>query len=92
MSAALSDKATGQALHFDCVLAKIAGEEALEKGDAVAYIGGGRFGIVHFNAHEGGRRGSEGFRGFIIKKILEWEDKEHRSDWRKNIADHYSVT
>jgi hypothetical protein len=91
LSAALSDKATGQAIHFDCVLAKIAGEETLERGDAVSYIGGGRFGIVHFNAQEGGRKSSES-RGFQIKKIFEWEDKEHRAGWRKTIADHYSVT
>jgi hypothetical protein len=92
LSAALSDTATGQAVHFDCVVARIAGEEILEKGDAVTYIGGGRFGIVHFNAQEGGRKSSGRSGNFKIKKILEWEDKEHRADWRKNIADHYSVT
>ncbi|MDR2758970.1 MAG: hypothetical protein LBB78_06295 [Spirochaetaceae bacterium] len=92
LSTALSDKATGQAVHFDCAVAKIAGEETLERGDTITYIGGGRFGIVQFSAQEGGRKGSEGSRNFTIKKILEWEDKEHRADWRKNIADHYSVT
>jgi len=48
LSQAIADKNTGLPLHFDCVAAKIAEGENLEKGDAVTYIGGGRFGIVNF--------------------------------------------
>jgi len=29
---------------------------------------------------------------FIIKKIIEWEDKDKRAEWRSAICDHYSVT
>jgi hypothetical protein len=87
ISSALSDKASGEAVHFDCVIAKIAEAEHLDRGDAVTYIGGGRFGIVHYN-----NPSDQGTRNFQIKKILEWEDKEHRAEWRKTIADHFSVT
>lgn len=46
---AISDRATGEAVHFDCIIGKVSQGETLEKGDFVSYIGGGRFGIVHFN-------------------------------------------
>jgi hypothetical protein len=72
-------------VHFDCVVARIAEAEALESGDSVTYIGGGRFGIVHFSSPGDPQR-------FRIKKILEWEDRETRPEWRGDISDHYSLT
>ena len=85
LSAAITDKATGKPVHFDCVLARISDGEQLENGDAVTYIGGGRFGIIHYN-------NPPDTRDFSIKKIFEWENKEDRSEWRQSISDHFSVT
>jgi hypothetical protein len=85
ISAAISDKNSGEPVHFDCVIARIAESEALEQGDTVTYIGGGRFGIVHFN-------NPQNLQDFKIKKIFEWEDKENRSEWRRSVSDYYSVT
>ncbi|MDR1248156.1 MAG: hypothetical protein LBK63_02525 [Treponema sp.] len=85
ISIALTDKNTGEAIHFDCALRRLAENETLEQGDTVTYIGGGRFGVVRF-ANPGAHR------HFTIKKIFEWEDKENRAEWRKSLADHYSVT
>jgi hypothetical protein len=85
IATALTDKQTGLPVHFDCIIAKITEAEHLEKGDTVTYIGGGRFGIVRFHS-------SQDPKNFVIKKILEWEDKENRAEWRKTIADHFSVT
>ena len=31
-------------------------------------------------------------RDFKIKKIIEWENKEKRADWRSEICEHYSIT
>jgi hypothetical protein len=85
MSSALTDKVSGEPAHFDCVLKKIADNEIQEKGDVISYLGGGRFGVVHYaNPRDA--------KGFKIKKIIEWEDKENRADWRKNLADHFSLT
>jgi hypothetical protein len=72
-------------VHFDCVVARIAQGEILEKGDEVTYIGGGRFGIIHLE--KGADR-----KHFSIKKILEWENKEKRAEWRSTLSDHYSIT
>jgi hypothetical protein len=85
ISSAISDKNSGEPVHFDCVINRIAEAEVLEQGDAVTYIGGGRFGIVHFG-------NPQNPQDFKIKKIFEWEDKENRSEWRRSVSDHYSVT
>jgi hypothetical protein len=100
MSTALADNNTGEPVHFDCVAARIAEGETLDSGDVVTYIGGGRFGIVHFpgmirDAVQGRNTGNGGdnydTKNFQIKKILEWEDKENRAPWRKDVGDHFSV-
>lgn len=92
LSTAVTDRNSGKPVHFDCVLARIAEGENLERGDMVSYIGGGRFGVVHFsNFPDIQKRSGEG-RQFIIKKIFEWEDKENRAEWRQSISDHYSIT
>jgi len=46
ISSAMTDKDTGEPVHFDCVTSRIASGENLEQGEMIAYIGGGRFGIV----------------------------------------------
>ena len=91
MSSAIADKDTGVPVHFDCVTARIAFGEKLEKGEAVAYIGGGRFGIISFGG--GGFTQNKTEHGdFTIKKIIEWESKDKRAEWRAVICDHFSVT
>jgi hypothetical protein len=82
---AIADKQTGDPVHFDCVIARIGGGEHLENGDAVTYIGGGRFGIIHFN-------NLPDTRDFTIKKIFEWENKDDCSKWRQSLSDRFSVT
>ncbi|GHV94216.1 hypothetical protein AGMMS50293_05360 [Spirochaetia bacterium] len=85
ISAAIADKATGAAIHFDCVIARLGEGETLESGDAISYIGGGRFGVIHFS-------NPSDAKDFTIKKIFEWENKDDRSEWRRSISDHFSVT
>jgi hypothetical protein len=85
LAAAIADRYSGKAVHFDCVLARIGAEEHLDPGDTLCYIGGGRFGVVHFNNPPDNRN-------FSIKKIFEWENKDSRSEWRQFICDHFSLT
>jgi len=85
ISTAISEPETGKPVHFDCIINRIIERENLESGDTVGYIGGGRFGIIHFN-------NPPDTRDFKIKKIFEWENKEIRSEWRVTICDHFSVT
>jgi hypothetical protein len=77
----------GGTVHFDCVIKELTNREFLEEGDTISYVGGGRFGVVNF-----GKGGGNDQKAFTIKKILEWENKDERADWRGIVADHYSIT
>jgi hypothetical protein len=96
IGSAFDDRASGAPVHFNCVIARLLEGEKLEKGDILSYIGGGRFGIVHFNESRAEFRNrfppDLPGRVFTIKKIFEWEDRNHRPDWRVSVADHYSIT
>ncbi|MBQ1643175.1 MAG: hypothetical protein II103_01450 [Treponema sp.] len=73
----------GNPIHFDCALEIIDGQEKLGEGEKISYIGQGRFGVVYFpNAHD--------VKHFVIRKIIEWEDKEHRLPWRDEMSELYS--
>jgi hypothetical protein len=85
ITTAISDRETGFPVHFDCVLARITEMETLETNDAICYIGGGRFGVIHYN-------NPPDTRDFIIKKILEWEMKDSVFEWRKPISEYFSIT
>ena len=82
---AISDPDSGKLVDFDCAINSITSRERLEAGDTVSYIGGGRFGIVHYN-------NPPDTKDFTITKIFEWENRENRSEWRDAISDHFSVT
>jgi hypothetical protein len=85
ITTAISDKDTGLPVHFDCILEIISRMETLETNDCICYIGGGRFGIVHYN-------NPPDTRDFTIRKILEWEAKDSISQWRLPISEYYSIT
>jgi len=85
LSLAISDKNSDKAVHFDCIIARLSQGENLEPGDVISYLGGGRFGVVHFGP-------SQNSQGFTIKKIFEWENKENRAEWRQAISEQFSVT
>ncbi|MDR2730119.1 MAG: hypothetical protein LBB81_04395 [Treponema sp.] len=85
ITTAISDKETGRPVHFDCVLARIAEMENLETNDSVCYIGGGRFGIIHYT-------NPPDTREFSIKKIYEWEAKDNEIEWRRPISEYFSIT
>jgi hypothetical protein len=85
ISMAISDPVSGKPVHFDCALNRIVEEQTLERGDTVSYIGGGRFGIIHYN-------NPPDIRDFTIKKILELENRENRAQWRVTISDYFTVT
>jgi len=91
MSSAIEDRDTGVPVHFDCVTARITFGEKLEKGETIAYIGGGRFGIISFGSSGFSQNKTE-YGDFTIKKIIEWESKDRRAEWRSVICDHFSVT
>jgi hypothetical protein len=85
ITTALTDKNTGLPVHFDCVLAKINEMENLEKNDTICYIGGGRFGVIHYN-------NPPDIKDFTIKRTFEWENKDNHFEWCQSINKYFSVT
>lgn len=83
ITSALSDKATGAPVHFECALHEVEASEKLGENEKVAYIGQGRFGILYYENPRDQRK-------FVIKKIIDWEDKEKKSDWREELSGLYS--
>jgi hypothetical protein len=83
LSSALSDKATGAPVHFDCVLEQLQNTEKLTPEQKIVYIGQGRFGVVVFpQPHD--------TRNFTIQRIIEWEPRDKKIEWRSEIAGLYS--
>lgn len=85
LPSALNDKESGAPIHFDCVLARLSEAESLAEGEKVVYLGGGRFGVVLFENPGDLKR-------FRVRKIIQWEEKDKRADWRRLVTDLYSAT
>ena len=83
IASSLSDRKTGEPVHFDCALHEVEAGEQLGEKEKVAYIGQGRFGVLYFENPRDQRK-------FTIKKIIEWEDREKTSQWRDELSGLYS--
>lgn len=83
LSSAMVDKNTGNPVHFDCVFAEVEKSETLGPNEKIAYIGQGRFGVLYYENIRDQRH-------FTIKKIIDWENKEVKSEWREEIGSLYS--
>ena len=83
ITSAMNDKATGNPVHFDCVLNKVKESEPTGENEKVAYIGQGRFAVLYFE-------NPRDQRNFTIKKIIEWEDRDKKSEWREELSELYS--
>ena len=84
LSAALADKTDGKPVHFDCVLNFLKQNETLHENEAVTYIGQGRFAVIKYAS-------MVTMKEFTIVRIIEWEDKNQRAEWRSTIADRFSL-
>lgn len=80
---ALAEKTTGEPVHFDCVLKYLNETEHLKDHEKIVYIGQGRFAVAFFeNPHD--------LRRFSIVKIIEWEERDKKYEWRNTISGLYS--
>ena len=83
ISSALADKNSNAPVHFECALKEVESKETLSDKEKVAYIGQGRFGVLYFENPRDQRK-------FTIKKIIEWEDRERKNEWRDELSGLYS--
>lgn len=79
LSSALTHRATGQPAHFDCVLKELRESNELQPQEKLCYLGGGSFGILEMRPPGGPGR-------FVIRKRIQYEEKENRQDWKKPLV------
>ncbi len=78
LSGAVADKESGEPVHFECALERVAVAETLEPGEKVVYLGAGNFGVVGF------KNGNDG--AFVVKRRIRWEKEGEKQAWRKEIS------
>ncbi len=83
IASSMHDKTSGSPVHFECALGEVSKGEKLGENEKIAYIGQGRFGVLYFE-------NPRDQRNFTIKKIIEWEDREQKPEWRNEISELYS--
>jgi len=83
ITSALADKTSGEAVHFDCVLAFLQGAENLAANEKIVYIGQGRFAVMFFENPADTRK-------FRIVRTIEWESREAKAEWRTDISGRFS--
>lgn len=83
MASAMTDKSSGKPAHFDCVLSKVKESEPTSENEKISYIGQGRFAVLYYE-------NPRDQRTFSIKKIIEWEDREKKIEWRDEMSELYS--
>lgn len=83
IASAIADKASGNPAHFDCVLNQIKSSEPVGENEKISYIGQGRFAVLYFENPRDQRH-------FTIKKVIEYEDKEKKTEWRDELSSLYS--
>ena len=103
VASALADRTTDKPVHFDCVLDYLAEHETLSAGQSISYIGQGRFAVISSKvpasvqgtsavgvAAAGAAAAGLPSPRFVIERIIEWEPRDKKYEWRANIADAYS--
>jgi hypothetical protein len=83
VTSALADKDSGGPVHFDCVVKFLEGAENLGANEKIVYVGQGRFAVMFFENPVDTRK-------FKIVRMIEWERREERAEWRTDIAGQFS--
>ena len=83
LASAMNDKATGKPVHFECAMEQVSAGEKLGEGEKIAYIGQGRFAVLYYENIRDQRH-------FQIKKIIEWEERDKKPEWRDEMGGLFS--
>lgn len=83
IASAMNDKASGKPMHFECAMEQVSAGEKLGSGEKIAYIGQGRFAVLFYENIRDQRH-------FQIKKIIEWEERDKKPEWRDEMSGLYS--
>jgi len=76
LASALTHRVARQPAHFDCVMRELRDANEITQQEKICYLGGGTFGILEFRPPGGPSR-------FVIRKRIQYEEKETPQDWKK---------
>jgi len=82
MAAAIAYRSNGQPCHFDCVLTELRQTERLESEEKLCYLGRGAFGVVVF-------RGSGAPIRYLVKRRIQYEDRDKPREWQKKLHEEF---
>jgi hypothetical protein len=78
LASALTHRVTRQPAHFECVMKELRDSNEVAPQERICYLGGGCFGVLEFHPSGGSNR-------FVIKKRIQYEEKETPQDWKKTL-------
>lgn len=78
LSSALTHRVSRQPAHFDCIVKELRESNEISPDEKLCYLGGGCFGILEFRPPGGPSR-------FVIKRRIQYEEKETPQDWKKPL-------
>jgi hypothetical protein len=78
LASALTHRVSRQPAHFDCVVKELRESNEIAPQEKLCYLGGGCFGILEFRPPGGPSR-------FVIKRRIQYEEKETPQDWKKPL-------
>jgi hypothetical protein len=78
LASALTHRLDARPAHFDCVMQEIRDTNEIAPQEKVCYLGGGTFGIIELRPPGGPTR-------FVIRKRIQYEEKEKPQDWKKQL-------
>ncbi|HEY9594363.1 MAG TPA: hypothetical protein VHE79_07795 [Spirochaetia bacterium] len=78
LASALTHRPDAQPAHFDCVMQEIRDANEIAPQEKICYLGGGTFGIIELRPPGGPTR-------FVIRKRIQYEEKEKPQDWKKQL-------
>jgi hypothetical protein len=78
LSSALTHRVARQPAHFECVMRELRDTNDIAPQERICYLGGGAFGILEFHPSGGSNR-------FVIRKRIQYEEKETPHEWKKPL-------
>jgi hypothetical protein len=78
LSSALTHRVSRQPAHFDCIVRELRDSTEIGPEEKLCYLGGGSFGVLEFRPAGAASR-------FVIKKRIQYEEKETPQDWKKPL-------
>lgn len=76
LASALTHRVSRQPAHFDCIVGELRDSTDIAPQEKLCYLGAGSFGILEFRPPGGPSK-------FVIKKRIQYEEKELPQEWKK---------